>query len=116
MIVVVFKGIMMMDHLSNVNNAHNNVNNVQILIHVLHVAHTTRHYLNAKTVRMVITKMLVYANNVIIHARLALHNKYVWIVLLDMGLSWILIIYVIPAIGKKVILIIHKNKIYINIL
>ena len=97
-IVVVFKGIMTMVRLCYVNSAHNNVHNAQILIHALRAVHITRYYLNAKTVRMVITKMLVYVNNVITLARHVLHNKHAYLVLLDMGLSWILITYAIHAI------------------
>ena len=107
-IVVVFKGIMMMDHPNYVNNAHKSVHNAQIKIHVHHVVHIIRHYHNAETVRMAISKMLVYVNNVITHARLVLHNKHVYLISLNVGLNWILIIYAIHAsldILQKVIIV-----------
>ena len=88
---------MMTGHLNHVNNALHNVRNAQILIHVLNVVHTIRHYRYAKTVKMVTTRRLDYVSNVKIRVRPVLLNKYVRLVLQDMGLSWILIIYAIHA-------------------
>ena len=88
---------MMTGHLNHVNNALHNVHNAQILIHALHVVLTTRLYLNAKIAKMDITRTLANVKNVTTHARRVPHNKYAYLVLLDMGLCWISITYVIHA-------------------